>query len=137
MKKILSLLGVITLIGTSTTILVACNTPDNENKKKITKKEPENPNINHNLPKSPLGNWKLVNGFINEKQDDNNKNYYFGIINNGSGWETITWSGKQIDWKYQYKNIYRWEGDGLPETPTINGNTGEITNWNERKEIKK
>ncbi|WP_425377648.1 hypothetical protein [Spiroplasma endosymbiont of Polydrusus pterygomalis] len=80
-------------------------------------------------PVPPLGNWKLVNGFINEKQDDNNKNYYFGIINNGSGWETITWSGKQIDWKYQYKNIYRWEGDGLPETPTINGNTGEIKNW--------
>ncbi|WFH00378.1 lipoprotein [Spiroplasma citri] len=39
MKKILSLLGTITLIGTSTTSLVACNTQYNEEELKKLKKE--------------------------------------------------------------------------------------------------
>ncbi|WP_310612947.1 lipoprotein [Spiroplasma citri] len=39
MKKILSLLGTITLIGTSTTSLVACNTQYNEDELKQLKKE--------------------------------------------------------------------------------------------------
>ncbi|WP_424527200.1 hypothetical protein [Spiroplasma endosymbiont of Glossina fuscipes fuscipes] len=27
------------------------------------------------------------------------------------------------------KAVYRWDGTDEPQTPTINPNTGEITNW--------
>ncbi|WP_348736465.1 lipoprotein [Spiroplasma endosymbiont of Ammophila pubescens] len=42
MKKILSLLGIFTLIGTSTTSLVACNTPQEYTKEELTELKEEN-----------------------------------------------------------------------------------------------
>ncbi len=42
MKKILSLLGIIILIGTSTTSLVACNTPQEYTKEELAKLKEEN-----------------------------------------------------------------------------------------------
>ncbi len=42
MKKILSLLGTITLIGTSTTSLVACNTPQEYTKEELDALKKEN-----------------------------------------------------------------------------------------------
>jgi hypothetical protein len=41
MKKILSLLGIITLIGTSTTSLIACNNKTEKKTKKINQYTPE------------------------------------------------------------------------------------------------
>ncbi|WFG96434.1 DUF3688 family protein [Spiroplasma citri] len=32
--------------------------------------------------------------------------------------------------------FYRWDGNDEPETPTINKNTGEITDWKEQKGTK-
>ncbi|WP_277938962.1 hypothetical protein [Spiroplasma citri] len=31
------------------------------------------------------------------------------------------------------KLLYRWDGDGEPQLPTIDKNTGEITDWKEQK----
>ncbi|ALA97325.1 Spiroplasmavirus-related protein [Spiroplasma kunkelii CR2-3x] len=73
-------------------------------------------------------NWKLANDFIDEKNNDN-KNY-IGIIKIENDFKIIKWIGKYIDWKYQYINIYRWDGVGEPNLPEINSSTGEITDWN-------
>ncbi len=59
-----------------------------------------------------------------------NKNY-IGVIKIENGWKIIKWIGKWIDYKYQYKNIYRWDGESIPLTPDIDKNTGEITDWKE------
>ncbi|ALA97016.1 putative lipoprotein [Spiroplasma kunkelii CR2-3x] len=42
MKRLLTLFGAITLVGTSTTSLVACNTPQEYTKKELTKLKAEN-----------------------------------------------------------------------------------------------
>ncbi|WP_144416757.1 DUF3688 family protein [Spiroplasma kunkelii] len=34
---------------------------------------------------------------------------------------------------YIVNSLYYWNGVGEPETPTINENTGEITDWKEQK----
>ncbi|UZQ30692.1 MAG: DUF3688 family protein [Spiroplasma phoeniceum] len=75
-------------------------------------------------------NWKLVNGFVNEKNNEN-KNY-IGVIKIENGWKIIKWIGKRIDYKYQYKNIYRWDGNGEPQTPKINTN-GELIFWTDNE----
>ncbi|AXF97132.1 DUF3688 family protein [Spiroplasma phoeniceum] len=31
------------------------------------------------------------------------------------------------------KGVYRWDGIGEPQTPTIEKNTGKITDWKEQK----
>ncbi|AXF95764.1 lipoprotein [Spiroplasma phoeniceum] len=41
-----------------------------------------------------------------------------------------SWS--QDDGTY-FKSVYRWDGVDEPEIPTINKNTGEITDWKEQK----
>ncbi|WP_422396885.1 lipoprotein [Spiroplasma endosymbiont of Polydrusus cervinus] len=56
MKKILSILAAITLIGTSTTSLVSCDKVTNGENKKDSKKEP---NFKPELPPEN-GNWKLI-----------------------------------------------------------------------------
>ncbi|UPT54052.1 hypothetical protein [Spiroplasma phage NSRO_Contig_RIP] len=96
MKKILSLLGTITLIGTSTTSLVACNTPQEYTPEELDKLKKENQiktkneNIKNNLEwiapqEKPFNekddklyyvvwrgdknaNWKIIN-FKNNQQD--------------------------------------------------------------------
>ncbi|ALA98494.1 Spiroplasmavirus-related protein [Spiroplasma kunkelii CR2-3x] len=79
-------------------------------------------------------NWKLINY---NNVDIYDEKYYFGIGNNGLN-DWISYGpikGKEI-WKVgvsiflSCKAIYRWDGNGEPETPTINENTGEITDWN-------
>ncbi|WFG95470.1 lipoprotein [Spiroplasma citri] len=131
MKKWLSIIGAIGLTATSTTTLISCK-KENNNKNEEENK-PELPdNQQHNPQKPPKGsNWKLINGFVNEKYNDN-KNY-IGIIKIENGFIIIKWIGKYIDYKYQYINIYRWEGVGEPTLPQIDKNTGEITDWKEQK----
>jgi hypothetical protein len=89
MKKILSLLGTITLIGTSTTSLVACNTPQEYKKEELEHLKKENQinttdeNIKNNLewmaaqekPFSTFDDkWYFViwRGNINNKWNINN-----------------------------------------------------------------
>ncbi len=49
MKRLLSLLVAISLVGTSTTSLVACNTPKYSEKELADLKEKNNININGNI----------------------------------------------------------------------------------------
>ncbi|UNF61183.1 lipoprotein [Spiroplasma poulsonii] len=125
MKKILSLLGTITLIGTSTTTLISCEKPNNNENGGVNKPEPKpEPEKPEEPPRN--SNWKLVDGFINEKNNDNKK--YIGIVKIENGWKIIKWTEKNIEWKYQYKSIYRWDGNGEPQMPEIDTNTGKIIN---------
>ncbi|WP_338963855.1 spiroplasma phage ORF1-like family protein [Spiroplasma endosymbiont of Sarcophaga carnaria] len=78
-------------------------------------------------------NWKLVNGFINEKNNDSKK--YIGIVKIENGWKIIKWTGKNIEWKYQYKAIYRWDRLNEPNLPEIDNNTGKILKWNEKIDL--
>nr|WP_310622624.1 DUF3688 family protein [Spiroplasma citri] len=98
-------------------------------------------------------NWKLIdrNSFDNEFSTKNNKSYLFlnlfdvgryGIYltkNNGNIsqkrnniWYLETYNPKDFVMfnTANIKLLYRWDGDGEPETPTIDKNTGEITDWN-------
>ncbi len=72
-------------------------------------------------------NWKLVDGFINEKNNDSKK--YIGIVKIENGWKIIKWTGKNIELKYQYKAIYRWDGVNEPNLPEIDNNTGKLIFW--------
>ena len=145
MKKILSLLEIITLIGMSTTSLVACdksthneNKENNKSKKTVSKyKQP---------PTS--SNWKLINisskkNLENELSNFNDKWYVVifkpldeqnYIVKFNSKWDVFTTGGNiTFDHYYLYfdyiKSVYRWDGDGEPNTPIINSKTGQITDW--------
>ncbi|WP_253301098.1 lipoprotein [Spiroplasma endosymbiont of Phyllotreta cruciferae] len=101
MKKILSLLGTITLIGTSTTSLVACNKPQEYTKEELTKLKEKN-KIN---TKDGILEW-IAAQEIPFNQVDNK--YYFVIWRNDN-------SG---DWKIsKFKNNIKLN---VGETYTIN-----------------
>ncbi|WP_342256561.1 lipoprotein [Spiroplasma endosymbiont of Poecilobothrus nobilitatus] len=128
MKKLLSILGTIGLTATSTTSLISCEKPNNNENEGGNKPEPKPTPEPEKLQQPPKNsNWKLVDGFINEKNNDSKK--YIGIVKIENGWKIIKWTGKNIEWKYQYKAIYRWDGINEPETPIIDKNTGKITDW--------
>nr|CAK99073.1 hypothetical lipoprotein transmembrane [Spiroplasma citri] len=132
MKKWLSIIGAIGLTATSTTTLISCKKENNNKNEEDNKPELPDNQQQHNPQKPPKGsNWKLINGFVNEKNNDN-KNY-IGIIKIENGFIIIKWIGKYIDYKYQYINIYRWDGVGEPTLPQIDKNTGEINDWKEQK----
>ncbi|WP_424525985.1 lipoprotein [Spiroplasma endosymbiont of Glossina fuscipes fuscipes] len=125
MKKWLSILGTIGLTATSTTTLISCEKPNN-NENGGNKPKPWNPQ------QPPIGsNWKLIN-----KEDINinhdNKNY-FAVVRIMNGWKIIKWKGELSyeDRFYYFKNIYRWDGLNEPQIPEINTNTGEILDWKE------
>ncbi|APE75215.1 spiroplasma phage ORF1-like family protein [Spiroplasma citri] len=105
-----------------------------------------------------VDNWKLIDinwqkdkyKFENEFKKLNNKWYFFiesdtyGFNkylakNNGNNIKQVNewnWILLLNNRNYAYfdaskiKLIYRWDGDGEPQTPTIDKNTGEITDWN-------
>ncbi|PQP78934.1 hypothetical protein C6B38_03080 [Spiroplasma sp. ChiS] len=58
---------------------------------------------------------------------------YIGLKLIGKTWFINNWKGEQLKpdtWKiFGYKSIYRWDGVGEPQLPTIDKNTGEITDW--------
>ncbi|WP_348735809.1 lipoprotein [Spiroplasma endosymbiont of Ammophila pubescens] len=145
MKKILSILGVIGLI-TSTTTLISCEKPNNNengNNKLEPTPEPKKP---QQPPKD--SNWKLIDkkDYSNEIKNINNK-WYIGIFPKmwNSGKPIIPYSifkaindGEDISiygkfgngFKTSNDNVYRWDGNGEPiELPNFDKNTGEITNW--------
>ncbi|WFH01188.1 DUF3688 family protein [Spiroplasma citri] len=75
-------------------------------------------------------NWKLVD---NKDEEKNRNKIYIGIWENGSNYKIINWKANpaQPKWPlYHFEIVYRWDGVGEPQIPTINPNTGEITDWN-------
>ncbi len=90
-----------------------------------------------------LSNDKFDNEF-SEKNDKwylfNNKNdWYINYLvkNNGNikRFKNNIWTLNTYNNDHAYfntaniKSIYRWDSNGDPEKPTINKDTGEITNW--------
>ncbi|WP_424526745.1 lipoprotein [Spiroplasma endosymbiont of Glossina fuscipes fuscipes] len=146
MKKWLSILGTIGLTATSTTTLISCQKPNN-NENGGNKPEPNNP---QQPPEN--SNWKLIdrNSFDNEFNRENNKSYLFlnlfdvgryGIYlakNNGNIsqrknniWYLETYNPKDFVMfnTANIKSLYRWDGNSELQKPTINKTTGEITDW--------
>ncbi|WP_424525631.1 lipoprotein [Spiroplasma endosymbiont of Glossina fuscipes fuscipes] len=126
MKKWLSILGTIGLTATSTTTLISCEKPNNN----------ENGGNKPELPYNPQqppenSNWKLITSVIGE---GNTGKTYIGIFGSKTNWNIIDWKGIEGEGKwhlYEYKSIYRWDGEGEPEIPTVDNKTGKITDWKE------
>ncbi len=149
MKKILSFLGIIGLTTTSTKTLISCKKPNNNENEGGNKPEPEK------IQEPPKGsNWKLDNNpnFINYKID--NKWYIAIFIKNTKDWYIINFlnnrENDKILGKFSFdgvsqnfylsdlrncfkngdvKTVYYWNNTNKPQIPTINHNTGEITDW--------
>ncbi len=140
MKKILSLLGTITLIGTSTTSLVACNTPQEytpeelEHLKKENQIDITNETIKNNLewiapqekPFNKVDNkWYFViwHGLFNNEWKINvfNNNAVQIQIDTTSDWLMKNFDDLQVgygrswkDWTNYpnyFKSVYRWNLD--------------------------
>ncbi|ALA97466.1 Spiroplasmavirus-related protein [Spiroplasma kunkelii CR2-3x] len=153
MKKWLSIIGVIGLTATSTTSLIACktlksnNNSKNEGNKAETTLKPQQP------PKD--SNWKLITDYNYFDKNIDDKWYFLFLKdekkelrnlkfkNNSNNAYGIIESNGFIFFKYLIKNtylrkglikgFYRWDGDGEPQLPTINKNTGKITDWKKQK----
>jgi hypothetical protein len=131
MKKILSLLSTISLLTTISTSIIACKQTNTSNIENKIKQPPKN------------SNWKLINDYDWLKNNFDNK-FYFVIWKQSY---SNKWEIKKFkhDSKYymgietyikdnRFKGLYRWDGDGEPQTPEINKETGEIKDWNEKIE---
>ncbi|AXF96652.1 lipoprotein [Spiroplasma phoeniceum] len=153
MKKWLSIIGAIGLTPTSTTTLISCKKENNnENGGGDNKPEPQ-----YNPQQPPEGsNWKIITDY-NYFDNNIDDNWYFFIlknekesklkeikfINNSNNAYGIIESNGFIFSKYLIKNsylqkglikgLYRWDGNGEPQIPTIDKNTGKITDWKEQK----
>ncbi|WFG96624.1 lipoprotein [Spiroplasma citri] len=131
MKKWLSIIGAIGLTTINTTTLISCN-KENNNENGEGDNKPQQP------PKD--SNWKLITDFNWLKDNFDNK-YYFVIWKQSYSkeWEIMKFKHNiRYDMKIEsyiknnsFKGLYRWDGDGEPQTPTIEKNTGEITDWKE------
>ncbi|ALA97201.1 Spiroplasmavirus-related protein [Spiroplasma kunkelii CR2-3x] len=63
---------------------------------------------------------------------------YKTVLKINSKWDVLNLAGNKKFDNYNFylkrvEVIYQWNGDGEPEIPTINKNTGEITDWKEQK----
>ncbi|WFH01186.1 lipoprotein [Spiroplasma citri] len=146
MKKLLSIIGAIGLTATSTTTLISCEKSEKTNNNK--NKETETTTKAQQPPKN--SNWKLIN-FNNRKNEflkPNNKWYFyvrqFGseykyekfyfddnfIKNQNTHWQHLK-NGTDFIWKNN--SVYCFNGSNEPQIPTIDKNTGEITDWKEQK----
>ncbi|MFJ1521936.1 lipoprotein [Spiroplasma sp. ald] len=106
MKKIISILGTITLIGTSTTSLVACNTPQYSEEQLKEQKEKHNLNINGNILEWISPQEKPFNKVDNK--------YYFAVWrgNKTDDWKIIkflndTNNEKKIDDYNKYSLVFK------------------------------
>ncbi|WP_338991048.1 lipoprotein [Spiroplasma endosymbiont of Seladonia tumulorum] len=111
MKKILSLLGTITLIGTSTTSLVACNTPQEYTPEELEKLKKENQiNTTNETIKNNL-EWIASQ----EKPFNNVDNKWYYVVwrgNKNNDWRIIkflnyTDNEKKIDNYAKYSLIFK------------------------------
>ncbi len=147
MKKLLIIIGAISLITSGSSNLIACNKNNNNESKENNKPKTWNP---QEPPEN--SNWKLILDYYSEfsdlslnqininnmwylsiiKKDDNN--YYLKKFKNnhknitGNHWN----NGIAInhEW-FRVPSIYRWELKIEPtELPKIDKGTGKILNWN-------
>ncbi len=130
MKKILSLLGTITLIGTSTTSLIACNTPQEYTKEQLAKlKEANKINTTNETIKNNL-EWmapqqkpfsEVVDNkwyYIIYKDNSNNIKLSKKLNNNPNANIKLPWSPLWI-------KVYRWNLN-TTEPNLIVDNNGNI-----------
>ncbi|MFJ1522143.1 lipoprotein [Spiroplasma sp. ald] len=122
MRKILSILGTITLIGTSATSLVACNTPQYTQKELLNLKEKNNIKTKDGIlewiaPQEKPFNERVDNKwyFIIYKDNSNNTKISKKINNNPNTNVALPWSPNWI-------KVYRWDGNGEPNLPEIDKN---------------
>ncbi len=123
MKKLLTILGTIGLTATSTTSLISCEKPNNNENGGGNKSKPK-----PEKPQEPLveSNWKLVkNNYIQR-----NTGWYIVIHKNSNLWkiEKIN-SSEKYGTRFFSDIVYKWELNNEPQIPTINSNTGKITDW--------
>lgn len=105
MKKILSLLGIITLIWTSTTSLVACNTQQEYTTEKLEKlKEEKNINIKTSGGKDGVLEWIVSQEKPFNKVDDK---WYYVVwrANNEDNWRLIKFQNNKQN-KLKNKDEY-------------------------------
>ncbi|WP_425377680.1 hypothetical protein [Spiroplasma endosymbiont of Polydrusus pterygomalis] len=148
MKKILSFLVTISLMGTSTTSLVACDKSDNNGNSKNN--EPKEPKIKHEEPPGN-SNWKLILNYYSEfsdlslnkininnmwyiasiKKDDNT--YYLKKFKNDHKNITGNHWNNAIAINHEWFNVpafYKWKLKTEPIwLPKINNITGKIIDW--------
>ncbi|AXF96707.1 lipoprotein [Spiroplasma phoeniceum] len=145
MKKWLSIIGAIGLTATSTTTLISCK-KENNNKNEEDNKPKPSYNPQQPNPQQPPkdSNWKLMNKIIDFWNLTPNNKWYILLLNNyvSNNWNImkihLTINPRDIIFEPNnlLKSVYLWDGDGKPETPTIDKNTGEITDWKEQKGTK-
>ncbi|WFG97712.1 lipoprotein [Spiroplasma citri] len=131
MKKWLSIIGAIGLTATSTTTLISCKKENNNKNEEDNKPKPS-----YNAQQPPENsNWKL----INYKYVPRDTGWYIIIYESFNLWriEKIN-SSKNFgsNTGYPMDIIYKWELNNEPtnlQIPTIDKNTGEITDWKEQK----
>ncbi|WP_241970032.1 lipoprotein [Spiroplasma poulsonii] len=140
MKKLLSILGTIGLTATSTTTLISCEKPNNNENDGDNKPEPWNPQQPpensswkliplDKLNRNPDNKWYI--GIVKKKQNDN-----FSIIKFNFSNKSI-WDNSGVPYHiingvwYLFKSYYCWDGLNEPQTPEIDTNTGKITDWKE------
>ncbi|MFJ1522698.1 lipoprotein [Spiroplasma sp. ald] len=96
MKKILSFLGTITLIGTSTTSLVACNTPQEYTKEELEHLKKENQIHTDNQEIKDNLEWIAPQ----EKPFNNIDNKYYYVVwrgNKNENWRLIKFKNNTLD----------------------------------------
>ncbi|MFX4057027.1 MAG: lipoprotein [Spiroplasma sp. hy2] len=143
MKKILSILGVIGLTATSTTSLISCEKPNNNENGGRNKPEPTPE------PQQPPENssWKLIDSSLNNIQKEfknHNNKWYFIIWKRGNSshwiWQSMFFKYDESAprmtgaWLSSIKSIYRWDNTNEPKKLEFNESTGKIIDWKEQKD---
>ncbi|WP_424526938.1 lipoprotein [Spiroplasma endosymbiont of Glossina fuscipes fuscipes] len=151
MKKWVSILGTIGLTATSTTTLISCEKPNNNENGGGNKPKPWNP---QQPPEN--SNWKLDNNpnFINYKVDNK---WYIAIFKNYTkDWYIVNFlndsrndkilgefcfydtcqnlylsSLREFFKRGDVKTVYQWDENNEPTILIIDKDTGKITNWKE------
>ncbi|WP_353487294.1 spiroplasma phage ORF1-like family protein, partial [Spiroplasma phoeniceum] len=75
-------------------------------------------------------NWKLITDWKDEEKNPGKT--YIGIWENKPDYKIMDWKANpsQPKWPlYHFKVVYRWDGNGEPEIPGFDKNTGDIIFW--------
>ncbi|RUO85928.1 lipoprotein [Spiroplasma endosymbiont of Megaselia nigra] len=122
MKKILSLLGTGTLIGTSTASLVAFNPPQYTEKELADLKEKNNIKTKDGILQWIVPQEKPFSKIVYNKwyfiiyQDNSNNIKISKRINNNPNINVA------LPWSPSWIKVYRWDGSGEPNLPEIDKN---------------
>ncbi len=136
-KKLLSILGTISLITGGSSNLISCNKPNNNESKENNKPKTLNPQ-----QPPERSNWKLIhNSLTNIKKEFSkyNNKWYFIIWKRGNDenwiWQSMFFkydeSAPRITgaWLSSIKSIYRSDTKNKPNKPIFDLKTERITDW--------